>query len=467
MRELPADAWKEFRVQFLRANERLAEDMAAAAEDVRGLMEQLRVRIASIASDESEPATMASLDKLFRDAADQLFCNPLGNFEKLRPVGRTLSAIELHRTEMNDLARTLPHVIDISGAELAEIVGPEVRARWLKAWLKRHKSPQSMQLRKVVLGNLWRQITWRTRIDEAFERVLARMGLHLAAAWQLYCRHQLAALANGNRDALALAEEQKWWLRTATTLAGRIEGLVRSYRRWAEASPALLGRSVLRRSPQFSERHQGRIVARWEEDLSRWHRQHRAVRAAIDLDRRLTTVARESIQITRHALESLRIEHDEVAREMGRAIAWLEGGQEQGTLEVFPLPKASILPAEQRARDWIDRVSLRVQEYVPGDVETVRPSRVFERWKKRWRQLRPRSVMLHALEHSSLEAVREGFRESQNRAYRRDPRHRAGASGGRIRTRNRTVARRIFQKLSPGGRRKRFGIAAAPSGDPD
>jgi hypothetical protein len=413
MRELPAETWTEFRAKFQFANNRLAEDMAAAAEDVRGLLGQSRERVASIASDKSGPTTVALLECLFHDSVDQLFCDPLGTFENLRPIGRTLSAIEQHRMGVNDLARKLPQVIEISGAELVEFVGPDVRARWRKTWLKRLKSPRPLRLRQIVLANLWGQISSRERIDEAFVRVLSQAGLHLIAAWQLYRRHQLAMLASDDWDAAALAEEQKWWLRTATALSGQIERLVRSYRRWAEASLALLARPVLRRTPQFTERHQDRIVARWEEDLSQWHRQQRAVRATIDLDRRLTRVAREAIQISREALGSLGAEHDEVTRELDRAVGWLEAPQDQPSQEVFPHPKASLLPAEQRARDWIDRVSSRVQECLPGEVETIRTSRVLDRWKKRWRQLDPRSVMLHALEHSGFDAARDGLREGQ------------------------------------------------------
>ena len=52
-----------------------------------------------------------------------MFSDPLGAFEKFRPIGRTLSAIEKHRLEMNDLARTLPRMTSISGAELVATLG--------------------------------------------------------------------------------------------------------------------------------------------------------------------------------------------------------------------------------------------------------------------------------------------------------------------------------------------------------
>lgn len=414
MRELPPETWKRFVAQFRRANERVASEMARAGEDVRALLEQLRDRLDSIEPGEAGRGATAAFEWLFRDMADQLFCDPLENFENLRPMGRTLAAIEQHRLEMNDLVRRLPHVVEISGAELAELV-PNLRAPWRKAWLKRRKSLRPLRLRQIIIANLWAQILRRARIDEAFEHVLARIGLHLAAAWQLYCRHQLAAQMSGSQDtAAALADERRWWLRTAAELASRAQDLVRSYRRWAEVSPALLERSVMSRSAQFSERRQIRIVARWENDFSRWRRQHRAVRAAIDLERELILVARQSLQITRNAVESLRAEDGEVARELDRAIAWLEAPKEQNTPELLPPPKANLFPAEQRARDWIERISSRVRELLPVEVETVRPSRSVVRWRKIWHQVHPRAVLLHALKHSGLHAASEGLREAES-----------------------------------------------------
>lgn len=409
MRELPAEAWKEFRTKFQHANEHFAVEMVAAWQDVRTLMEQLRSSLESVVPSEFDAGSVAALDWLYRDVADHLFTGPLGSFENLRPIGRSLAAIEKHRLEMNDLVRRLPRMCTISGAELVELVGPDTHGL-RKAWLKRRKSPKTVPLRRVVFANLWSQISLREPIDEAFERLMSRAGLHMMAAWQLYRRHQLAMLTSGSLDSSALAEERRWWLRTTSELTGRAENLVRAYRQWVEAFPPRLGRAVLRRKP-FSETRQKKIIVRWEHDFSQWHRQYRAVRNAIDLDRRLTTVARDTIQGTGRSLESLHAEHEEVGREMERAVGWLQAGPDGRGQAVFPPPKASLLPAEQRARDWADRVCFRVQEHVPDEVEAYRPTRAFERWRKRWRQLRPQSVLLHALRHSGLDSAREGFRE--------------------------------------------------------
>lgn len=411
MSELPAETWKEFRSKFQLANERLVGEMAASWQDIRGVIDQLRSRLDSVTPDNAEPGTVAGLDRLFRDAADQLFSDPLGAYERFRPIGRSLTAIEQHRLEMNDLARMLPRSMGISAADLVAAVGPDVHGRWRNAWLKHRKAPRPLQLRNVVSSCQWSRIADRARTDKAFERILEQTGLHLMAAWQLYRRHQLAAQANGSRDKAAFAEERKWWLRQATALDRSAQTLLRSYRSWAEKSPLLLARVVLRRKLQLSESRQSKIVSQWDRDFSQWHRQYRAVRAAIDLERNLITVSRRTIDITRYSLDSLCAEHDDAAQEMDRAIVWLQAPPEARTQKAFPQPKATLLPAAQRARDWVDRVALSVQRSVPSDVEAVRPVRTFQRWRNSWRQLHPQSVMLQALKHSGLDAAREGFRE--------------------------------------------------------
>ncbi|MGH6682067.1 MAG: hypothetical protein ACREDL_24750, partial [Bradyrhizobium sp.] len=371
----------------------------------------MRDQLVLAAAERLDPGNVGSFERLFGDLENHFFSDPLGAFQKLGPMGRTLSAIERYQLEMNDLARGLPPEIMISGKELIEIIGADARKGWLRAWVKRHKSARPLKLRETVLAHLSAQMDRRARIDGAFELVLAQTGLHLVAAWQVYRRHQLAILACASRDETALVEERKWWSRTANVLAGRAAGLIRSYGHWSEASPALLGEAVLRSSPKFSEHRLGKISARWQADFSHWHRQQRAVRAMIDLERQLSIAAGDSAQTTSQSLESLRAERDNVTKELDRAVAWLDGEVEQRNREKFPPPDASLLSAEQRARDWADRISARIHICVPAFVEALRPTLPLPRWRKPWRQLYPQRALLHALMHDGLDAVREGFRE--------------------------------------------------------
>lgn len=405
------DFSKELFPELQRANEHLAAEIAAAAQSVCSLMDHLRNQFGSIAADQLDSRKIASFEHLFSETENSLFSGPLGTFEKLTPIERSLSAIERHRLEVNDLARRLPTEIEVSGRELAEMTEPIVRGGWKRAWLKRRKSPRPLKFRGIVRVELTGQIAARSRTDGEFELVLAQAGLHLLAAWQVYRRHRLAMLAGDARDRASLDHERKWWNRTARSLDRRLKRLVGDYEHWTKGSLGRLGHALLRRSPQIPDRHLAKMTARWQADFSRWRRQQRAVRAVIDLERELSLLAGDAIEATRQALESSRAEHDDVVREMDEAIAWLQRALDRGNSEGFPPPRATLLSAEQHAREWNLRISAHARARVPTFVEAVRPARILRRWRQPWRQLHPQRALQTALDHAGFQAAREGLRE--------------------------------------------------------
>ncbi len=422
MPEFTADAWKKFRDRFQAANEHLAAEMAGAAEHIRTLISQLQDRFKGAAADDPDPTTAGSFERLFGELETHLFSEPIRTCEKLGPIRRTLYAMQQHQLELVDLARGLPSEITLSGAQLVEIIGPDASKGWRRSWLKWRKSPRPRKLREIVVAHVWKTLERRRAIDGAFELVLAQAELHLVAAWQAYRRNQLAALAYARQDKTGLAEERKWWNRTAVSLAARADHLAQTYRKWSDTSMAALGQAALRGSPVCSEHRQRKISETCQANLTHWHRQQRAVAAVRDLERGLSTVAREAAQGTRYALDSLRAEHNDVTSELDQAVNWLQTGIERNNNETFPPPKANLLSVEQRARDWSDRFAHRIRLRVPAFVEVVRPVRRFPAWRKPWRQLYPQRVLEHALNHDGLDAAREGFRdaESEHTAIVRD-----------------------------------------------
>lgn len=414
MPEPPINAWTRLRNRLQLANQRLATEMGAAAKDIQTLLDRFRDRLTSAAADELEPAVVGSFERLFGELETQLFSDPVGTLEKREPIGRSLAAIEQHRLELHDLARGLPPEITLSGPELIAIIGPDLGNGWGRQALKWRRSPQPIPMRTMVAAYSCRLLERRRSMDAAFELVLMQAELHLVAAWQVYRRHRLAMLTNGRADRRALTEEQQWWTRTEVALVARIERLTRAYQHWADAAPAMLGRAMARPSPDLSERRQGKLAAQRQTAFSRWHRQQRGVSALIDLERRLSTLARDIAQNTRQALDSLRAGHEEVTRELDQVLDWLDCALEQRDGAIFPPPKANLISAEQRAREWCDRASYRVRLRVPASVEVVRPVHALPAWRQPWRQLDPQGALENALTHGGMDAARAAFREAEN-----------------------------------------------------
>lgn len=402
--------WQEFRTRFHRAGEQLATEMVSAGNDVCLLIDQLQNQLASSTPGSLDPGKTDSLEQLFGDMEKRLFGDPLGAYTRRRPLQKTLSAIERHRWEMNELTSRLPVVITVSGAELVDALGTDIRGGWRKPWLARRKSPRPLRLREIAAAHVQSQFARRVSIDGSFELVLAQAGLHLVAAWQIYRRHRLKELATGDHDQASLSEEWKWWSRTAVVLKGRIGHLVAAYRKWFEAYPVFMARAILRRTPEISEHRQAELVEQWQGSLGHWHRQARAVFALIDLETQLSLLSLNAIQEVREALDSLRAEHDAVTGELDGVITQLQEGIEHQKAEALPPPKSGLLSAEQRARDWAERFSSRIQSLVPISVEAVRPRRPLPGRRKPWRELQPRQALLNALGHSGVDTAREGFR---------------------------------------------------------
>lgn len=414
MLEFTADAWEKFRDRFQAANEHLAAEMVGAADAIRTLMGQTQERFSKVATDDLDPATAASFERLFGELETDLFSHPIRTCEKLGLIRRTLAAMERHQLELVDLARMLPLEVTLSGAQLIEIMGLDAPKGWRRLWLKWQKSPRPLKLRETVVSHVWSTLRRRASTDESFQLALAQAELHLVSAWQAYRRYQLKRLASVSHDRTEFVAEHKWWIRTASALAARIDRLARTYRKWSDASRDPLGKAILRGSPDCSEHRQRKISESWQADLSHWHRQQRAIAEVRDLERGLSTAAREAAQSTRVALESLRGEHNDVTSELDQAVRWLDAGVEYRHDETFPSPTANLLSVEQRARDWSDRVAGRMRLCLPALAEVVRPVRAFWVWRKPWRQLRPQRVLERALSHDALDAAREGFREAES-----------------------------------------------------
>jgi hypothetical protein len=413
MPESVSELWQEFRARFHLAGQRLAAEVVAAGNDACLLIDRLRNQLTSQSPEFLGAGKTEALDALFGVIEHRLFAEPRDAFMKLRPLQRTLSAIERHRWEMNDLASRLPSSIMVSGTELVEILGPDVRGGWRKAWRSRRKHPRRLKLREIVLAHVQRQSARRARIDGLLELALAQAGLHLVAAWQACRRHRLVELSTGHPDEAALAEERRWWAKTAGALKKRIQRLVSEYQEWPEISPVLLGEAVLRCAPELSGPHQAKLDEHWQSCLSYWHRQARATLAVIELERQLSLVARDAIREVRQSLESLRSEHEGVIGELDAAIAYLQSGVEQGRSGALPQPVTNLLSADQRAHHWADRLSSQVQARIPAFVEAVKPRRPLPGWRKPWRQLHPQQALLDALNHGGIEAARDGFRDCE------------------------------------------------------
>ncbi|MGH9535097.1 MAG: ATP-binding protein [Terriglobales bacterium] len=411
MPALQVEAWAEWRLRLQGANEPLTAELAAAAEANRSRIAWVRDRLAA-ATEAPQAAGITAFQSLFGPIAEDLYAEPARALETSQVLERTLAALERHRRDIGDLVRSVPATIAASGAEMAASVAVDVPGGWRRAMAQRRKSERTVALRNITAASLERQLGQRAKLDAALQLALAQAALAQLSAWQIFCRHRLAMLASGG-GARGLVEDCRQWSRVAAGWTGRAQSLIRAYRRWADASPARVAQALLRGTPEPSESRQRQSGRQWEASLGSWRRLQRAVRTANALERQLSAVAREAIQVTEQALDSLSDEYNGLTAELDAALAWLEGWRVTGSAQELPAGNAMLLTADQRARQWTDRLAWCAKLHAPASLEIARRMRSPRPGAKPWRSVRPQDVLLQAIRRTGSDAARAGFQDAE------------------------------------------------------
>ncbi|MGH7122543.1 MAG: AAA family ATPase, partial [Acetobacteraceae bacterium] len=411
MPALEMEAWTEWRLRLQRANAELTAEMAAAEEASRSRIASVRTRLGA-ATEGPLAEGITAFKSLFGPIEEDLFAEPTRALETSRALENALATLERHRRDVSDLVRCVPETIVASGAELAASVAADVPGGWRRAMLQRRKSEHEFALRRIIAASLERQLGQRAKLDAALQLALAQAALAQLSAWQILCRHRLAMLAIGG-GTRGLTEDCRQWSRVTAGWSRQAQSLIRAYQRWTDASPARVARALLRSTPEISTGRQRQIGRQWEARLGGCRRLQRAVRTANALEQQHSAVAREAIHVTEQALESLSDEYNGLTAELDAAIGWLEGRPVTGSAQALPAGNTMLLTADQRARQWTDRLASCAQLHAPASLEIARRFRFPRAGGKPWRTVRPRDVLLQAIRRTGLDAARAGFQEAE------------------------------------------------------
>jgi hypothetical protein len=407
------ESWTGFCAEFGARSERLVAEVTGASGDVQSLARGLTEAFEATYLTEIEPGEVESLEALFGGLGQRLFLETVTVYQKKRPLQRTLSAIENYDAALDDLARQLPLTVRVAGRELVEMAGAGVRAAWLRRRLGWQKSPKVVPVRDIVTGFLQRQALRRAVLDGALQLVLAQSCLHLLGPWQMFRRQRLTVLSGKQPDRKGWEDERKWWLKTASKYSTRGARVIQSYRNWSTAASSRLAEALLRRAGELSERKRDKIFERRQSYFSYWARQQRGVQSLLDLERQLSVLARGATEETIRSLESLKLEHDELFKELESVIAWLEAWQREEQAGAFPPPQARLMSAEERIAEWARNISGQTRAHLPAAVESAAPRRALPGWRNPWRRLEPQRVLLNSLERTGREISLGGCREAE------------------------------------------------------
>ncbi len=383
------ETWKILSEDIDGRSRGLAAGVAEAWNHVQSLSRMLDQRLREQDPLSVAPGGTESLQTLFQGLAERLLFEPLALYRKKRPLLSVLSAIRDYEAGLDSAVERLPLTYCVSGRELAMLPGAEGVRNWRRQWLRWRNRARDIPLRGIVSGHLQRDILCRGAIDGAIQLLLTRSCLHLLGPWQMHRQHALK-LQSGVRSPGALEIERRRWAEEAEELARRMAPLLDACGKWAGSATRRLTAAVSGSLSEPSRRTRTLRSERQQRRLHYWERQQRAVQAILETEGALAALAADMTGEIARTLESIQLEHDQLLRELEDSIDWLEAWS-AGAGE-FPSPQVTLIPAEERAKDWERRVLDRSRARLPVSIEVIAPRGALPGRGSPWRDLQPGKI---------------------------------------------------------------------------
>lgn len=404
--------WERLQTEATARSRQFASELEGAWADMASLLHAQATLFEREIEPAAQPSGLASLHRLMSETARPLLLEMVHAYRKARPQEMALAALENYQTGLEDMVRTLPHTVAVSGQEMLEALDPGKAPYWRRYLLRRRSQRAQLPVRSIVERQVLLDAEVRTAMDAAYFLALAKGSLLLLGPWQAVRRHSLRR-PQGDDGGSALKEAGSRWLERLRLLETDAVRASRNITSWSNGLDARLATALLNRAKQLSRRRRRRWLWNRQKCFRHWSRQQRAVRAVLDLDYELAHVALDLTAAGEQGLESLDREQSRLLEELDGVIRWLQeaqGGDQHGS---FPPPQAGLASADDRTSEWERTAEVSALEHLPLTVETVEPRQALPSWWSPWRILEPQKVFLSALARSGRDKVLEGFREAE------------------------------------------------------
>jgi hypothetical protein len=395
-----SEIWTQFQEENSARNTRALSELAAAHEDIRTLLQGVGSAFRAKTPDPRIAAVLGAVHSLYGDQAQELLHAPVVALERKRPLQRALSALQSLDAGLEDLLRRIPNEAGLTGIERVELAGPDAGPAWRRWQLGLTKSPHSVAIRELVRQWMWAFAARRSRAEGRFLIAVQKAALHLTVAWQIWRRHRLCAIAASPGDR-AFESESAWWTQKAEMLGAEAASSLGNLK--PLFMPQGLGSALLLNPGRVSERRREQR----QEALAHWARLQRTVLSQIALE---TSAARMEETITRHtavSIDSIVVEHDELLSELNTVLEELQRSASDPESCSFPAPKASMISAGERTREWERNVTGEAKR-LPESVETIASLEPLPGFRTKWRAIEPAPAFQTALEgvgHPSMKAA--------------------------------------------------------------
>ena len=387
-----AQSWIKIVDRLSSIDTRLMAELEGCWRDLKTIFENQAFQREAMSLPTAEPLTVGALKTARMEAGHVYLLTLTSQWERKRPYQRALMAIEQYDRDLEELVRTLPEAVPVSGPQAVSVLSNWVPTGWRRLFVQLRRTPRLLSLRAVVLNVLQRRARARAKIEGRYLLALALGIRQLRHPWGIVRDALDAAVLGRPRSREELEGE---WLKMRSTIEQLIHQAERELRRWSEESKRtalVLAQEIL---SDLLRRRRRRVTGTNDYRVkcsTHWAGLMRAVNTELRLEVALEQTEHRVLDRFQRAVESLSAEHSDLLTELDSVSDWLRRQIEPGGQEGFPPPKADVIPASGRLAEI--EVALKAElESLPSVCETLTRFSALPGRRTRWKRLYPRETL--------------------------------------------------------------------------
>ncbi len=393
------EEWSRLLERLAFSNDRLLQELESSWRDLQTVLQSQIDQLQSFSLPDTNQPTIDEFQKTRQQAGRNILTGPLSRWERRRPYRRALKAVENYDRSLEDLIKSLPVSVSVSGQEMLDSLSEWSPSGVTSRLARVRRKPRPLPLQKIVEAEFRELSLLRLKNEWEYFLSLARAIEQAGKPWEA-ARSAIDSWAQGQPMSASEIEAKINAAKESTEeLINEARTVVSNWRSWREIkirrlAARLLKRAVWRRKTKLIDAAKKRAAA-----VNHQVEQLRAVEAEGHLELALESCENRVIESFKQGLETACNERAALMSEIEAFIEWLQRRLETGAAEEFPQPQTIIVPALSRLSGLRETIRAAIQSLPETSAITSRlPSS--PRRRSKLRKLRPQNTFERAFERT-------------------------------------------------------------------
>jgi hypothetical protein len=397
-----ADVWPDFAAGLDTAHARLQQELEDCWRDAQKTLDSQLRQLQDMTW--KAPSELLAYQAERAKAARLLLREPLNQWEQRRPYKRAMLALDSYDRSLEELVRTLPESVDVTGPQAIELLGRLVSKRFARrfGWI-RYKE-HSLPIKAIVAVEIKRLSLRRVKTQGEYLLILAKAIQQLRRDWKVR-REALDNAVQGEPSRKPEAETLKREMMNYASFVRQAESALSEWGKWPEITKQSLAGRILhgvvwRRKVKSSGSGDERTAS-----LTHWGEQLRSIEFEIGFERALERCEDSILNLTRGSLDSLAQERANLLAEVDEFSGWLQRRLADDKQVDVPSPRTDLIPSASRLAE-LDAGLKDALQTLPPTVRIMAKFSALPNRRIKVKELHPAETAYEAFERSGRDKIR-------------------------------------------------------------